>query len=413
MAKNNYLNVLLISWSWIIGGLINYAYHPIMLKFLTIEEFWVFWSLLWMFNILWVLTVWLILFLNKEVSKNIENKGKIKFIFYESAKLLFILSLLIYFVYFIFSWIIANFLNIDELGLIYIVWIAIIIWFLAISEHSVMRWLKKFEFLSFITIIAPVFKLLLWFLLVFFGFKIYWAVIWFILWWVFSLVVSFVYLYNYFKNTKQIWNNKDFIDDFKNSKKDILNFFFVSLFFAILMNIDVILAKNLFDETTAWIYAWLSVLGKFLIFLLLSIETVYYGQIMEHKKDSLPKHLIKNPIFLITIISIIALIFNFFLWEFILTLLKEELASNLYVYLLILVYYSFLAFISFFSKILIGWNKYLVNYIMWFLSILLVVLVYTLWTNLINFVYCFIFIWILGTIITWVLFYKEFKKDLD
>jgi len=410
MAKNNYLNVLLISWSWIIGWLINYAYHPIMLNFLTIEEFWVFWSLLWMFNILWVLTVWLILFLNKEVSKDVDNKWKIKFLFYESSKILLMLSILIYIIFLLFSWIISNFLNINEIWLIYIVWIAIIIWFLGVSENAVLRWLKKFEFLSIVSVISPLFKLILWFILVFLWFKIYWAIIWFILWGLFSLFVSFIYLYKYFKNTKQIWNTKDLISDFKNSKKDIINFFFVSLFFAILMNIDVILAKNLFDETTAWIYAWLSVLGKFLIFLLLSIETVYYGQIMEHKKEKVPKNLIKNPIFLITIISIVALIFNFFLWEFILKFLKEELANNLYVYLLILVYYSFLAFISFFSKVLIGWNKYLVNYIMWFLSILLIVLIFSFWNSLVNFVCCFIFVWVLGTLITWWLFYKEYKS---
>ncbi len=409
MSKNNYLNILLISWSWIIGWLINYIYHPVMLNFLTIEEFWVFWSLLWMFNILGILTVWLILFLNKEVSKNIDNKLKIKFIFYESAKLLLVLSVILYIIYLLFSWVIANFLKIDDILLVSIVWFSIVIWFLTISEHSVMRWLKKFEFLSIVSILSPIFKLLIGFILVFLWFQLYWAIIWFILWGIFSLIISFMYLYIYFKNTKQIWNTKNLINDFKNNKKDIINFFFVSLFFAILMNIDVILAKNLFDETTAWKYAWLSVLGKFLIFLLLSIETVYYGQIMEYKKENTPKHLIKNPIFLILIVSIVALIFNFFLWEFILSILKEELANNLYIYLLILVYYSLLAFISFFSKILIGWNKYLVNYIMWFLSILLILLIYIFWNSLVNFVYCFIFIWILGTFLTWIIFYREYR----
>gem|GEM_PF-6157784 len=33
----------------------------------------------------------------------------------------------------------------------------------------------------------------------------------------------------------------------------------------------------------------------------LSIETVYYGQIMEYKKEELPTHLIKNPLILIVI----------------------------------------------------------------------------------------------------------------
>jgi len=37
--KNNYFNILLISGSGIVAGGINYLYHPIMLKFLSLEEF--------------------------------------------------------------------------------------------------------------------------------------------------------------------------------------------------------------------------------------------------------------------------------------------------------------------------------------------------------------------------------------
>lgn len=410
MAKNNYINVLLISWSWLIGWLLNYIYHPIMLHFLSIEEFWEFWSLLWMFNILWVLISWLVLFLNKEVSENIKDKWKIKFLFYETAKIFSIISIFIYIIYFFFSWKISNFLNIKDVLLIYIVWFSIITWFLSISENAVLRGLKKFGFLSILSIISPLFKLILWFILVFLWFKVYWAVIWFILWWIFWLSVSFIYLYNYFTNTKQIWNTKVLLKDFKNNKKSILNFFFISFFFAIFMNIDVILVKNIFDPETAWIYAWIAILWKFMIFLLLSIETVYYWQIMEHKKDKIPSYLIKNPLVLITLTSIVALIVNYFIWWFILSLLKKELVNYTNIYLLTLIYYSLIAFISFFIKILVWWKKYYINYIMWVLTILLIFIIYTFWTtSLENFVYSFIWVWLIWLIVTSVIFFIELK----
>jgi hypothetical protein len=44
-----------------------------------------------------------------------------------------------------------------------------------------------------------------------------------------------------------------------------------------------------------------AVLGKFLIFLLLSIETVYYGQILEQAKDKIPVQLIRNPLVLMSV----------------------------------------------------------------------------------------------------------------
>ena len=411
MAKNNYINILLISGSWIIGWLINYIYHPIMLKYLTIEQFWEFGSLVWMFNILGILTTGFVLFLNREISKNINNKEKIKFIFYESIKLFFILWVIIYWIYLLFSPFIANFLNINEIWLIYIVGFTIILAFLGISENAILRWLKKFEYISILSIIGPIIKLGLWFLLVYLWYKVYWAIIWFILAWFFWFFISFIYLSLELKNVKKVWKIRDLLTDFNNNKKDIFNFFIWSLFFAIFMNIDVILAKNIFDPKTAWIYAWISVLWKFLIFLLLSIETVYYSQIMEYKKEKLPSYLIKNPIFLLIITSILAILFNYFFGSFILWILKKDLKDYVNIYLLTLVYYSLIAFISFFSKILVWWWKNFINYIMWFLILLLLVIVYNFWNSLENFVYSFIFVWFLWTFLSFFIFYKSLKKS--
>jgi len=174
MAKNNYINILLISGAGIIWWLINYAYHPLMLKYLTLEEFWVFWSLVGMFNILWIITVWFVLFLNKEISKNIADKEKIKFIFMKSTLLFLWVWFFSYFIYFLFSSFIVEFLHIKDIKLIYIVWIAIILAFLSVSTNATLKWLKKFEFLSIISILWPILKLFSWFLFIFLWYKIFW-----------------------------------------------------------------------------------------------------------------------------------------------------------------------------------------------------------------------------------------------
>lgn len=191
-----------------------------------------------------------------------------------------------------------------------------------------------------------------------------------------------------------------------------MNYLLVSLFFALFMNIDIILAKNIFSAEQAWIYAGVSVLWKFLIFMFLSIETVYYWQIMEYKKENLPNHLIKNPLVLITVWSISALVVNYFIGWFILNILKAELAEYTKIYLLILGFYSLLAFISFFAKILIWWGKYWVNYIFWILSILLISFAYLFWqSSLENFVYSFIISWSIGVFLIWYMFFYELKKE--
>lgn len=411
MIKNNYINVLLISWSGILAGLLNYIYHPIMLKFLSLEAFWEFASLLWIFNILWVLIWWIVLFLNKEYSKNIWDIKKQNYIFKNSLKLFFLLGCSIFFLYSASSFIIKDFLWIESIWLVIITWVTIIFWFVSSSIDSLLRSLKRFHIIAIMQIIGPITKLGFWVGLVWLWFEIYgalWGVIisgliWFIL--------SFAYISHYFKWIESKNKISELLKEFRKNKKSIFNYLLVSLFFALFMNIDVILAKNIFSPEQAWIYAWISVLWKFLIFIFLSIETVYYGQIMEYKKEDLPIHLIKNPLVLIVLWSIWAIWINYFLWSFILSMLKPELAHYTQVYLLILGFYSILAFISFFAKILIWWWKYSVNYIFGILSILLIGCAYLFWqSSLENFVYSFIaagFIWV---VLIWYVFFAEIKN---
>lgn len=411
MTTKNSLNVALITASGLIAWLLNYAYHPLMLKYISIEDFWIFGSLVWIFNILWVLITGLVLFLNKQVSTSCKDMPRVKHIFIDSLKIFLFIWLLFYVIYILFTPLINNFLKIDDIYIIIIVWVTIIIWFIRAVVISIIRWIKAFSLLALEWIITPLIKLFLWFILVLYGYSYYGAIIWFLISWIIMIVFLVMYILNHFKGIKKNWSTKELLVSFYEDKKEITHFFIISLFFAIFMNIDVILVRNIFNEQTSWIYAWISILGKFLIFLLFSIETVYYGQIMEYPKNVVPSHLIKTPIKLIIIISFLALIVNYLIWWYVLRLLKEEFTQYLDIYILILVSYSLLAFISFFTKVLIGWKKYYINTIMCFFTILLIFLVYFLWQDsLKSFIYCFIFIWMLTTITISSIFYKEWKN---
>ncbi len=414
MAKKNYINVLLISWSWIIGWLINYVYHPIMLQYLTIEQFWEFWSLVWIFNLLWVLIVWLGLFLNKEISANLENKEKIKYIFLESFKLLWLIGLILYIIFIFCSPLIWDFLKIDDYKIIILVGLIIVLSFMWASEWATLKWLKIFGLIWFNSISWPLIKLLVWFILIYHWFSLYWAIIWFITSSIITFFISLLYILFYFRKVNKVWTTKELIKDFYKNKRQILNFFLVSSFFAVLMNIDVIIVKNIFDDKTAWIYAWIAVISKFLIFLILSIETVYYWQIMEYSKKKVPIHLIKNPLILMILVSILAIFVNYFVWWFVLKIVKEELSDYTYIYLLSLIYYSLLAFISFFVKILVWWWKYYINNILWLLTMWLFVVIYTIWnSSLESFIYSFISVWIVWVIVSWIAFFREYRNSIN
>lgn len=411
IINNNYFNIFLISWSWIVWWLINYFYHPIMLKFLGINDFWVFASLVWIFNILWVVLSWIILFLNKEYSKNINNIEKLKYIFVNALKILSTIWLILFSIYVLFSPIIKNFLNLESNWYIIIIWTSLISAFVWSSLDSLLRSLKKFHIIAILTIIWPILKLVIWVSLVYLWFSIYGAIWWFVISGFLLIIIYFIYVKKYFKWVKSIWTTKELVNDFIKNRKSILNYFFVSLFFAIFMNADVILAKNIFTPEIAWIYAWISVLWKILIFLMLSIETVYYWQIMEYKKDKLPFHLIKNPVILMITWTILSLLINFFIWWYLLDMLEKWLSSYINIYLMSLLFYSLIAFISFFTKVLVGWWKYYINYVFLFLSVLLITIVYTFWNNNLEyFIYTFVWVWIFWVILSWWIFFFEYAK---
>jgi hypothetical protein len=111
----------------------------------------------------------------------------------------------------------------------------------------------------------------------------------------------------------------------------------------------------------------------------------------------------------ITIICAIG--FNIMFWKYILHILKPELESYIFIYLISLIYYGLLSYISFFSKILVAWWVFKTNKILWFFVVLLIVLVYTLGQQSLEaFIYCFIAIAILCSMSLWTLFFSELKK---
>jgi O-antigen/teichoic acid export membrane protein len=73
MKNNNIQSIFFIGLATIIGGGINYLYHPTMLRFLDIEVFAVFGSMVSFLNILGIVTSGILLFLTKQVSTHRQN----------------------------------------------------------------------------------------------------------------------------------------------------------------------------------------------------------------------------------------------------------------------------------------------------------------------------------------------------
>ncbi len=389
--KSNYFHIAVLGFTTILWWLINYLYHPLMIRFLSIEDFGIFESLVSLFNILGVFTAWLIFFFNKKISLLREDKEKIKSLFLSSWVVFASVWIVVYMLYLLWTPFFARFLHIDDVWLLVLVGIVLIFSFLNISLDAMLRGMKLFTQKWYISLIWPLWKLFFWLGLVWLWYGIYGALWWFLLSWILSIVITYLIVFKKFKKIPWTKNIPLFLQDMKQQKWEIVQFVFASIIFSLFMNSDILLAKHFFDATTSGLYSAVSIIAKFIIFVLLSIETVYYSQIMEYKQKNLPLHLIRNPLVLILGAGGIAWIINYFIWVYILEMMQAWLWEWIYIYILLIVYNVLLALVSLISKILVAWKKWYINRILGLFFFALIVWLYSsFWEDVLSFSYYFL-----------------------
>jgi len=416
MNKNkNLFSVILLSASTFFVGVLSYAYHPIMIRFLDLKQFAEFESLIWIINLLWVIGIATSLFLVKEFSKDTENKDT-KYLLKISFKLGLFLAILFYSIFIFFSPLIWKFLKIDNYWIVILTGSTIFFSFSWLYQWAFLQSKKYFKFISIQWILNPIFRISIWVLLVYLWFNIFWAIWWFIISQVLLLMIWYFFvkkqLYK-FKNNINLENEKiienQIIQDFKKQKIQILQFFLSSIILALLMNIDILFAKHFFSSEIAGTYAGISIIAKFLVFVGMSIETVYYPVLTEKKKIDKKKVFMLSSLYLV--ITAWALGFFYLFWEKILYIFRPWFGQYLDLLYLIIIYCWALALLNFLVKILVAFNKYLLNYILVFLLIIFIVLLYKFTNNsMYNMINIFnILIWL--SLISWFLYLWLIKNE--
>ena len=407
---NNFKNILLLGISSIIWGIINYAYHPIMLRYLDTHTFWEFASLVWIFNILWVITWGLSFFLLKEISKNSDDLIKVKSIFRYGNKLLFLVWMGVYIIFVLFTPFLKDFLKIDDIFPLVLVGSVIILSFIWIPLWPILQGLGKFKFQSALWIIWSIVKLVFWVIFVILWYQLYGAIAGFILSGIITFLITYSYIHHILSHAKSDERViKELKTDFKKDYKDILHSFLLIVCLAFYMNLDIILAKNLFSWEMAWIYAGVSVLFKFLIFLWWTIETVYYPQIIRNKYIIF--HFLRNSLGMILLLWLGSITFFYLFWSFILHLLKPGLEWYTSLLVLWIAYSTLYISLSFLGKLLIGYKRYFLNYILILWIIALYIWTKYFWSsNLYSFIYVFLWVWSILIIIMSLMIWKLIRN---
>jgi len=355
-----------------------------MLKFLDTTSFGDFASLIWIINLLAVVTTGFGLFLVKEFSKS-KDVHQDNSIIYISIKYGLIVSSILFAIYILFSWILWSYLNIDSIYLVIIAGSWILLSFTALYQNSYYQARKYFSFLSFLQFLNPVLRILLWWIFIWMWYGVMGWILGFILPFYILFFIRFFHIKALQKSesNKKIIQTKELeeniVKDFLSQKKQIFQFLITSIIMALLMNIDILIIKNMFDWETAGYYAAVSVLAKFLVFLWLSVETVYYPQLVKEK--IFPTKKILQISWYYALLTLGALWFFYLFGEIVLSLFKEWLQDYIVLIYPLLIFGWLLGYTSIIVKTLIAFEYYLVNYLLWWVIIALVVSIYTLWNS--------------------------------
>jgi len=259
-----YANSLIFLSASLIGSIVNYVFHFLMVRMLTPSGYGELQSLIALLTILGIPLATLTTVVTKYTAvfkaQNFLNKTYL--LLKKLSKNLFFLSLIFLVIFLVLIKPIANFLQIDNITPLIILAIGMVITFFASLNNGLLQGLQKFKDLSLISVISVFCKLLLAYIFIRLSLAVSGAVAAIVASGIIGYILTFLPLRFLFK----FKNNKNI----KLPKKEMLNYsspvFLTLLFTTLLYNLDIILVKHFFNPELAGTYAALILLGHIVFF---------------------------------------------------------------------------------------------------------------------------------------------------
>lgn len=243
--------ILVISFG--IFNFFHFLFQFFMARMLNVAEYGVLAAL---FAIIYILSVFneSIQTIITKYSANEDSPGKLKNIFLKSSRKASSLSVILFLVYLIISIPLSYILKISY-PLLFITGIIIFLTFFISISRGIMQGRKMFKSLAINMILESGGKLILGIILVYFGFKVYGAIIGVILGGFIAFGLSFFSLKEIFSANEKEAGISGIYEYAKPT-------FFITFVIVLFYSLDVVIAKIFFTPEIAGIYASASVLGK-------------------------------------------------------------------------------------------------------------------------------------------------------
>lgn len=231
-----------------------------------------------------------------------------------SARIVLVLGAVIFLILLLVSFPIANFLQINDLKLIFLTALIVFLSIIYSPVGGILQGELRFVLISISNILSSFLKITICFSFLFLGFKVFGVLVGIFLSSLISFIVILIFIYKYYKNKETKINSIDKSIFYKEFKNYSYKFFLATIGITILTTTDVIFARHFFKPDMAGQYAALSIMGKSIFYFASPVYFVFFPLIAskKEKKEKLYETLFLG-IGIITIISV-ALAFVYFLF---------------------------------------------------------------------------------------------------
>ena len=261
LFKSSFVLLILIN----IGNFLNYIYQFSMARILGPSGYGVLAVLVNIIYIFQVPSLSIQTIVSKHTTKFFVKKefGKIKGLFNYLIKKTLLGSLIFFIMFSILSIFLSKTLNIP-IWLLILTGTFLFVTFIYPVGIGILQGMKKFNVWGFNFICVGIVKLITALVLVFLGFKVYGAIIGFVLGTLFSVLFFIPFM-------KEIINSKEVKEKIFIFSKNNLSTFFSMLLIVFMFSMDIILVRVFFAEDIVGKYAVISLTGKMILFMGMTI----------------------------------------------------------------------------------------------------------------------------------------------
>ncbi len=243
------------------------------------------------------------------------NLGKIKDLLIRSMKKGLLAALLVLIIYFVLGFFLASFLKIN-LSLILLTGLFIFIVFTMPILRGILQGRKKFYGLGINMVIEAILKVILALIFIWIGWKVYGAMLAVIA--ASSIAVLLVLL-----SIKEILSAKREREEFSNLYSQSLPIIIAMFSIVLMYSIDIILARRFFSPQIAGEFAFVSLIGKVIVFVSSSIgKALFPLSAEEFEKGNKSESLLKKAVLMVIPMIIVSLLLYLVAPEFIIKLLS-------------------------------------------------------------------------------------------